>query len=98
VLAIGGAKFSRCSASRPAISKIKAAPVLSAAQAKTAFGSTTRAATVRDAGKTFAGQLAAFHLANQICARKGKRIDIEVHVPPVAGWDWNDALNEGWRP
>jgi putative DNA primase/helicase len=51
-----------------------------------------------DAGKTFAGQLAAFHLANQICARKGKRIDIEVHVPPVAGWDWNDALNEGWRP
>jgi len=43
-----------------------------------------------DNDTNFAGQAAAYALASKLVALYG--LKAEVRIPPVAGWDWNDAL------
>jgi putative DNA primase/helicase len=43
-----------------------------------------------DNDPNYAGQAAAYKLANRLCA---KSLEVEVHIPPTADTDWLDVLN-----
>lgn len=43
-----------------------------------------------DNDENFAGQAAAYGIANKLVTIHKKKV--EVRIPPVAGWDWNDVL------
>ena len=43
-----------------------------------------------DNDENFAGQAAAYAIANKLITVHQKKV--EVRIPPVAGWDWNDVL------
>ena len=43
-----------------------------------------------DNDENFVGQAAAYHLAHRLTLRQGYRV--EVKLPDVKGWDWNDVL------
>lgn len=43
-----------------------------------------------DNDENFAGQAAAYGIANKLATVHKKKV--EVRIPPVAGWDWNDVL------
>ena len=45
-----------------------------------------------DTDESFTGQKAAYTLAKRL---KAEKIDVEVRLPPVAGEDWRDLLNDG---
>jgi putative DNA primase/helicase len=45
-----------------------------------------------DNDENFAGQKAAFSLANRLKIKN--KIHVEVHVPPIAGTDWLDFINQ----
>lgn len=43
-----------------------------------------------DNDENFAGQAAAYAIANKLFTQWKKKV--EIRIPPIAGWDWNDAL------
>lgn len=43
-----------------------------------------------DNDENYAGQAAAYGIANKLSTQWGKKV--EIRIPPIAGWDWNDAL------
>lgn len=47
-----------------------------------------------DNDATFTGQAAAYALAKRIFLNPVKKRVVEVHIPPVAGEDWNDVLKQ----
>lgn len=48
-----------------------------------------------DNDANFTGQAKAYHLANRLVTQFHRKV--EVKIPPIAGWDWNDAL-QGHQP
>lgn len=43
-----------------------------------------------DNDANYAGQAAAYAIANKLAVQHDKKV--EVRIPPITGWDWNDAL------